>query len=364
MSESFKPSRRSFILGGANFGLAIGVSGCGSDSISINSQTDNSRVNVSDISTSSSARPQQIAPLFLDEQELATLTALLDQLIPNTISPGASDVGCAQYIQRLLSAFSFEPPLIFAGGAFSNRGGASANNFEEFIELDSYEELAWRTKIEGSSGLAQREFNGVIPGWQEIYRGGLAALNQLAANTFQGQRFETLATPVQLFLVKTNQDAAVQALIDLAFPHALQGMYGAPEYGGNSGTQAWKVHDFDGDVQPRGYTSEQVVEPDNPGLNELLGFNRFNREQANFNRQTMPAQAALLPVPSVVEDSIIHQTFRSLIGLNSDEFNLAMMMDSQSSWKRMRAHAFAKNARLEVDADDLNLLLLNIKDLG
>jgi hypothetical protein len=42
------------------------------------------------------------------------------------------------------------------------------------------------------------------------------------------------------------------------YAHACQGMYGAPEYGGNQGEIGWKNIGFAGDVQPRGYTDEEV----------------------------------------------------------------------------------------------------------
>ena len=49
--------------------------------------------------------------------------------------------------------------------------------FEEFLPLSRVEELAWRTRIEGSRGIAEREWNGPVRGWQEIYREGIAALD-------------------------------------------------------------------------------------------------------------------------------------------------------------------------------------------
>ncbi len=38
-------------------------------------------------------------------------------------------------------------------------------------------------------------------------------------------------------------------------------MYGAPEYLGNRDTVGWRYIDFAGDVQPRGYTDEEVSQP-------------------------------------------------------------------------------------------------------
>jgi hypothetical protein len=37
-----------------------------------------------------------------------------------------------------------------------------------------------------------------------------------------------------------------------------EGLYGAPEYGGNTGLAAWRYLNYEGDVQPRGYTDAEV----------------------------------------------------------------------------------------------------------
>jgi len=38
-------------------------------------------------------------------------------------------------------------------------------------------------------------------------------------------------------------------------------MYAAPEYGGNRGLAGWQAVGFEGDVQPRGYTDDEVSQP-------------------------------------------------------------------------------------------------------
>ena len=45
----------------------------------------------------------------------------------------------------------------------------------------------------------------------------------------------------------------------LLYEHACEGTYGAPEYGGNRDCAAWAAIEFAGDVQPRGYTDEEVT---------------------------------------------------------------------------------------------------------
>jgi len=44
----------------------------------------------------------------------------------------------------------------------------------------------------------------------------------------------------------------------LVYEHVCEGLYGAPEYGGNSGLAGWRYLNYEGDVQPRGYTDAEV----------------------------------------------------------------------------------------------------------
>ena len=102
-------------------------------------------------------------------------------------------------------------------------------------------------RIEGLPGHRRREFNGPVVGLQERYRTGLAALGTTSATS-----------------PRDDQDARLRA--DEAFRRcctstACEGMYGAPEYGGNRDAAGWAAIDFPGDVQPRGYTDDEVAGP-------------------------------------------------------------------------------------------------------
>jgi hypothetical protein len=181
---------------------------------------------------------------FLTEHEHAVLAAAADRLIPPLDAhPGGAALGVADYVDRLLGAFTFDPPLIFAGGPFSGRAGGEAS-FGKFLTLSRHEETAWRTRIEGSRGMAEREFNGPTRGWQAIYREGIAAL---------GDDFLTVAGAEQDLRLRANPE-----LREVFYAHACEGAYGPPEYGGNPGTAGWIAIDFPGDVQPRGWTDEEV----------------------------------------------------------------------------------------------------------
>jgi len=161
-------------------------------------------------------------------------------------SPGALEAGVPDYIDGFLGAFSFDPPRIWAGGPYSGRNGGEAG-FGSFVELTRIDEIAWRTRIEGSRGVAEREFNGPVVGLQERYRIGLEALGSDFCEISGGEQDERLR--------------AQPEFTALLYEHCCEGMYGAPEYGGNRDQIAWRSIRFPGDVQPRGYTDAEVSQP-------------------------------------------------------------------------------------------------------
>ncbi len=185
-------------------------------------------------------------PTWLTDDEYRALTAMCEQLIPADDTPGATEAGVADYIDGFLGAFSFDPPHIWAGGPSSGRFGGAAG-FARFLPLTPLDELAWRTRIEGSLGLAEREFNGPVVGLQQRYRSGLAGL---------GPDFSDCAPDEQVRRMRAERDFTL-----LVYEHACEGMYGAPEYGGNRDLVGWSNIGYAGDVQPRGWSDAEVSQP-------------------------------------------------------------------------------------------------------
>lgn len=186
-------------------------------------------------------------PVWLTDHEYRTLEAAAARLIPaQGDHPGAVALGVADYIDTLLGAFTFDPPRIWAGGPTSGRFGGAAR-FARFQPLSALDELAWRTRIEGSLGIAEREFNGRVVGLQERYREGLSQL---------GEDFCDLGPEEQDARLREHDDFS-----DLVYRHACEGAYGAPEYGGNREGAGWRAIGFDGDIQPRGWTDAEVSGP-------------------------------------------------------------------------------------------------------
>ncbi|WP_094078685.1 gluconate 2-dehydrogenase subunit 3 family protein [Perlucidibaca aquatica] len=264
---------------------------------------------------------------FLTADERKTLRAFVDRLIPGGDRPGAVDAECDVAIDAFLAAFLTDPPLIYAGAPFSDRGGAMDNGFARFIPLDAYEELAWRIVIEGSQGLQEREVNGPVKGLQQIFREGLAHL-EMRAQAAGGGTFADLPAIARDLIVFDVTDNEVQALVDVAFPATLNAMYGAPEYGGNKNLVGWTSNDFEGDVQPRGYTDAQVVNSDTPLLIDTLlppSYGRNSKKQqavATAVPKSLPIDFSALPLPLL---------------LMSAEGAAGMIGDAQGSLARLRA---------------------------
>lgn len=187
---------------------------------------------------------------WLSESERRTLQAAADDLFPAgtdlTAAPGAVACGVVDYIDGLLDAFAWDPPRIFAGGPFSGRYGGSPG-FARFLPLGRLEEIAWRTRIEGSLGRSERERLGPVRGWQQVYREGLAALGE-----------DFAAVPAADRAARFQQAAELR---DLLVVHCCEGMYAAPEYGGNRGLAGWRAIGHPGDVLPRGWTDDEVSMP-------------------------------------------------------------------------------------------------------
>ncbi len=258
------------------------------------------------------ARAESRARFFADPADYATLQDLVDRIIPpdtdpNTglPSPGAKAAGVADYIDFLLGAFLASRPFIFAGGPFSDRNPVGRegriDDMARPLSLTPLQALAWRIRIMGTQGAANAnpidaarikivkannvlagigDSNGDLPGFQQQYRAGIAAL-RAAAMAKYAKDFPALTSAQQDALIA----AADPDFIALVTNHAAEGMFGNPEYGGNQPPDrtrpatgadgdnrpiGWTIANFEGDRQPLGYTSFDPVtqtfieEPNHP----------------------------------------------------------------------------------------------------
>lgn len=214
---------------------------------------------------------------FFSPDERATVEAAAARILPSDDGPGAREAGAVRYLETLLSAFDHSPPLIFAGGPFSGRqpypdndtGRPSKdrpdNAFRDFMPLSRVKDLAWRVRLFGSANVAGGDFNdealGPTKGWRERYREGVASLDAKSRELFS--RAFVDATPDDQDRVLAEADPE---FVSLLVEHTVEGMYSAPEYGGNRDLAGWLTVRFEGDSQPLGYS---VFDRSSDGYKEL-----------------------------------------------------------------------------------------------
>lgn len=139
--------------------------------------------------------------------------------------------------------------MIFAGGPWSNRHTSGPDLMARFAALDPVAKIAWTKRLAN---------------WRRQYQAGVKALDKLAGGDFtkasKDKQDKILAT------------ASVSTFTSLLFEHTIEGLYGAPEYGGNRAGSGWKEIGFPGDIQPRGYTDDEVERSDGHDPVETTGI--------------------------------------------------------------------------------------------
>ena len=190
--------------------------------------------------------PQPATLLFFTAHQAAVVEAATARIAPGPRDdpaeaghPGAREAGVTGYIDAMLAALKDDQ--VFAGGPWSNRHTSGPDLMARFAPLDPVARIAWRRRLTG---------------WQDQYRQGIEHLDKLAGGDF------TKKTRAQQDKILAAQ--SVSEFTSLLFGHTIEGLYATPEYGGNRGLAGWKEIGFPGDIQPRGYTADEVERSDGP----------------------------------------------------------------------------------------------------
>lgn len=104
------------------------------------------------------ATPEDVTPAqsgFLTPQEMATVTAMADQILPRTDTPGALDVGIPAFVDRMLAGFytDKERGIIRAGltqvstdaAEFRGKPFAALTSDEQVSMMKTYDQQAYRS---------------------------------------------------------------------------------------------------------------------------------------------------------------------------------------------------------------------------
>lgn len=207
----------------------------------------------------------QSPPHFLTAQQRAILDALADTILPEDATVGAIKAGAVDYIDRYLAAFSVELPDIFRSGPYSGRepfpdaltGAASENfpdnSFLQVMPMSRMQELAFRREFFGSDAIGNGLINSPViedwPGLHALYEQAVAQLASAASDAGVTD-FAQLSAEQKLDAYNQTDRRFRTVFIE----HLAQGMFSAPEYGGNTGLAVWRDYHYDGDSQPLGHT--------------------------------------------------------------------------------------------------------------
>ncbi len=187
--------------------------------------------------------------LVLDTHQAKVVEEATARLVPGPKDdaseaghPGAREANVTRYIDTMLGAFMLSPPGIFAGGPFSNRAGWPVDDMARFLRLTAAQTSGWKRRL--ASLRAQ-------------YHQGVETLDKMA-----GGDFTAVSTEMMDGILAQDPDG----FMTLLFGHAIEGMYSAPEYGGNRDLVDWHEIAWPGDRQPRGYTDARVTLSDGPDV--------------------------------------------------------------------------------------------------
>ena len=192
-------------------------------------------------------RPAQLG--FFTEHQAAVVEAATARIAPGPTDdpgeaghPGAREAGVTGYSDTMLGALNhgaLQHDQIFAGGPWSNRHTSGPDLMARFTPLSPVAQIAWRKRLTT---------------WQTQYTKGISQLDKLAGGDFTQASHKKQDT---ILAAKS-----VSVFTSLLFEHTIEGLYASPEYGGNRNLTGWKEIGFPGDIQPRGYSADEVERSD------------------------------------------------------------------------------------------------------
>ena len=215
---------------------------------------------------------------FFTRDEHATIEAAAARFFPSDDTPGAREARVVDHIDRLLGPLPRgRRPFVFAGGPFSGRapfpnpatgspsGRFPRNDFKRSLALSRVEKLHWKALLDGSASVRGADFNdavlGPLPGLRQIYREGVQELDTTSQAMFGGRFVDLAAEDQDAVLADASNPArhpqnprTGKNFFDVLLDHVAEGMFCAPEYGGNHRLAGWELVKFEGDNQPLGYS--------------------------------------------------------------------------------------------------------------
>jgi len=182
---------------------------------------------------------------FFDPHQRDTVQAAMARIIPTDDTPGATEAGTVDFLDRYLSG---------TGYIYAKPDGSG------FEQLTGRQEVAWRQRIDivrrayiaGVTLLDERaqqqygsEFVALEPAEQDAILRELEQPYEQQEAELEQARVNLYGAPVEPALQQTSTETDL-GFVPLLALHTRQGFYSDPIYGGNRNRVGWEVIGFPG----------------------------------------------------------------------------------------------------------------------
>jgi gluconate 2-dehydrogenase gamma chain len=182
---------------------------------------------------------------FFDPHQRATIQAAMARIIPTDDTPGATEAGTIDFLDRYLSGIDY----IYAkpdGSGFEQLSGKRAEAWRQRIDV------VRERYVSGVSDLDERareahhaDFVDLAPEQQDEVLRDLERPDQEQETELEQARVTLYGAPVEPALQQTSAEVDL-GFVPLLALHTRQAFYADPIYGGNRNRVGWDVIGFPG----------------------------------------------------------------------------------------------------------------------
>jgi gluconate 2-dehydrogenase gamma chain len=182
---------------------------------------------------------------FFDPHQRATLQAAMARIIPTDDTPGATEAGTIDFLDRYLSGIDY----IYAkpdGSGFEQLSGKRAEAWRQRIDVVRERYVTGvRDLDERARAAHDADFVDLAPEQQDEVLRDLERPDQEQETELEQARVTLYGAPVEPALQQTSAEVDL-GFVPLLALHTRQAFYADPIYGGNRNRVGWDVIGFPG----------------------------------------------------------------------------------------------------------------------
>jgi len=182
---------------------------------------------------------------FFDPHQRATVQAAMARMIPTDDTPGATEAGTIDFLDRYLSGIGY----VYAksdGSGFEQLSGMRAEAWQQRIERVRERYVSGVRDLDARARqVHDADFVDVAPEQQDEILRDLEQPSRTQETELERARTTPDGAPVEPALQQTSAEVDLD-FVPLLAMHTRQGFYADPIYGGNRGRVGWDVIGFPG----------------------------------------------------------------------------------------------------------------------